>query len=129
MKLSAINDEGVEFELLDPFFRALLPAFAQRAEQIRIEPDDSGVRICYDSKCSSAPFDSSLHNYGAIAFSRILILSAMSIALEGSEQAGRFRVRYDQQVVPIDVAARRDASAWYLIFRPAWGTRRVRWRS
>ena len=119
-KLHAIDDEGVEFELLTPFFQALLPAFTNRAGEIRVEPDGSGVQLWYDGMCLSVPLNSSLHNYAAIAFSRILILSTMSIALEGSEQSGRFNVRFGQQVLPIDVTGRRDDKVWYLVFRPAW---------
>lgn len=119
-KLNAINNEGVEFDLLTPFFRALLPAFAVRAGEIRIEPDDSGIQISFGGKSLSVRIDSPLHNYGAIAFARILILAEMSIALEGTEQSGRVRVRFGQHLFPVDVVSRRDAKGWYLVFRPAW---------
>ena len=120
MKLNAINDEGVECELLAPLFRALLPAFTARAKEMRIESDDSIIRISYDGDSSTARFDSPLHNYGVIAFSRILILSKMNIALEAVEQSGRFRVRFGKQLLPIDVASQRDDKGWQLVFRPAW---------
>jgi hypothetical protein len=43
-KLIAITDAGVEFQLLNPFFEALLPAFESKADEIRVEPHESGVK-------------------------------------------------------------------------------------
>ena len=120
-KLNAINDEGFEFKLLTPFFEALLPAFRDRADEIRIEPVGSGLTVGCGGKSWPVPLDSSLHNYGWIAFTRILILSVMSISLKGVEQTGGFfRVRYGEQFIPVQVTSRRDDRAWYLILRPAW---------
>jgi hypothetical protein len=115
MEIHALNGAGAEFQLLTPFLEALLPAFEDRAYEIRIEPDASGLKLTYGHKSLSVPLPA---YYGAIAFSRILIISEMSIALEGAEQTGLFRVRYNQQVIPIHVTSRRDKEGWFLIFRP-----------
>jgi len=40
--------------------------------------------------------------------------------LEGAEQTGFFRLRYDDKFIPVQVIGRRDASNWVLTFRPAW---------
>jgi len=120
MRLNAVNDEGVEFKLLTPFFRALIPVFAEKPNEIRIEPGSSRMQVRWDDKSASFPLKSRLHGYAALAFSRILILSAMSIALEGVEQTGRLRVRYGKRFIPIRVKSRRDDNSWRLVFRPAW---------
>jgi hypothetical protein len=121
MKLYAIkNNAGDEFQLLTPFFKALLPAFEDKADEIRIEPVGAGLKLAYGHKSLSAPLPSSERNYAWVVFPRILILCEMSIALQGAEQSGRFRVRCDNRVLSIDVTSRRDKDGWYLIFRPAW---------
>jgi hypothetical protein len=120
MRLNAVNDEGAEFKLLAPFFRALMPVFAERPDEIRIESGGSRMQARWGDKNASLPLKSRLHGYAAIAFSRILILSAMDIALEGVEQTGRLRVRYGGRFIPIQVKSRRDDGSWHLVFRPAW---------
>jgi hypothetical protein len=117
-KLNAISNEGGEVPLLAPFFEALLPAFEDRADEIRIEPADLGLKLTYGDKTLSVPLPSSPRNYAMVAFPRILILAAMSIALENAEQTGIFKVRYNQQLIPIHVTSRRDSDGWFLIFRP-----------
>ena len=119
-KLNAVNDKNVESQLLAPFFEMLLPAFENRADEIRIESAGSELKVINNGDTSSAPLPTSPRGYAATAFSRILILAGMSIALEGAEQAGGFRVRYGQQFIPIQILSKRDDSGWYLIFRPAW---------
>jgi len=118
MKLHAVNNAGVEFQLLTPFFESLLPAFEAGAGEIRVQLAGSGLKLTYDDKDFSVPLPSSPYNYGVVAFSRILILSEMSLALEGTEQKGSFRVRYNQQLISIDVISRRDSEGWDMIFRP-----------
>jgi len=122
MKLYAINNAGDQFQLLTPFFEALLPAFEDRADEIRIEPVGAGLKLTYGDKSLSVPLPSSPHNYAWVVFPRILILCEMSIALEGAEQSGRFRVRCDNQFLTIDVTSKRDTDGGYLIFRPAWSS-------
>ena len=73
MTLNAIDDEGVEFQLLAPFFEALLPAFQDGANEIRIEPAGSELKITYHD-------DSSL-NFRQIFFGETLIARKME-ALE-----------------------------------------------
>src|ERR1017187_1773711 len=116
-RLNAITDEGGEVQLLAPFFEALLPAFEDRADEIRIEPADSGLKLTYGDKTLSVPLPSSTRNYAMVVFPRILILAGMSIALEDAEQTGTFKVRYNQQLMPIRVTSRRDSEGWFLIFR------------
>jgi type II secretory ATPase GspE/PulE/Tfp pilus assembly ATPase PilB-like protein len=117
MKLNAVNKEGTEFKLLAPFFEALLPAFEDGADEIRIEPAGSELKLTYGENSLSVPLPCLPRNYAAVAFSRILILSEMDIALEGVEQTGLFKVRYNQQLIPILVTSRRDSDRWFLIFR------------
>ena len=119
-KLNAINNEGNEFQLLAPFFEMLLPAFRERADEIRIEPAGSRLKIICDGNSSFLSLPDSPRNYAAIAFSRILILSEMSIALERAEQTGIFKVRYNQQIISVNVVSRRDDDGWFVIFRPEW---------
>jgi type II secretory ATPase GspE/PulE/Tfp pilus assembly ATPase PilB-like protein len=119
-KLNAINKKGSEFQLLAPFFEMLLPAFGERAAEIRIESADSKLKIIFNGNSSFVPLPDSPRNYGAVAFSRILILSEMSIALEEAEQTGVFKVRYNQQIISVNVVSRRDNNGWFLIFRPEW---------
>jgi type II secretory ATPase GspE/PulE/Tfp pilus assembly ATPase PilB-like protein len=119
-KLNAINNEGGEFQLLAPFFEMLLPAFTERADEIRIEPAGSKLKIICNGNSSFVPLPDSPRNYAAIAFSRILILSEMNIALEGAEQTGVFKVRYNRQIISVNVVSRRDDDGWFVIFRPEW---------
>ena len=122
--LNAVTDKGWEPRFLARFFRALAPMFADRPDEIRIEQRKSKLQVRWDGKNAFVPLKTSLHGYAADAFLRILILSGMSIALEGVEQTGKLRVRYGQQVVPIRVASRRDDGSWYLVFWPVWKLQR-----
>jgi type II secretory ATPase GspE/PulE/Tfp pilus assembly ATPase PilB-like protein len=123
-KLNAITDEGVEPELLAPFFEALLPAFEDGAEEIRVEPIDSGLKITYAGHGSSVPLPSSPRNYAWVAFPRILILSGLSISLKEVEQSGQLRVRFNQQLMTIQVVSWRDSDRWFLVFRSNTGPKR-----
>lgn len=116
--LNAINDEGNAIPLLASYFEALVPAFETGADEIRIEPAESGLRLNFQGKSLSVQLPDSPRNYATVVFPRILILAGMSIALEGAEQTGTFRARYNQQVIQIHVTSYRDDSKWYLIFRP-----------
>jgi len=120
VRLDAVNDEGVEFKLLAPFFRALIPVFAERPYEIWIEPGRSRMQVRWDDKSASLPLKSRMRGYAAIAFSRILILSTMSIALKGVQQTGKLRVRYGERFIPVRVKSRRDDRNWHLVFRPEW---------
>lgn len=122
MKLNAVNEEGVEFPLLTPFFEALWPAFEDHADEIRIEPADSGLKLTYGGNTVPVPLPDVPHYYPMVAFPRILILSGLIIALEGAEQTGQFRVRYGQEFLTVQVTSRRDTTGWFLIFRPSWKT-------
>jgi hypothetical protein len=119
-KLIAVNDAGVEFQLLTPFFEAILPAFESKADEIRVEPHRSGLRVTCCDEGLVVPLPRSPRNYAAMAFPRILILAKMSIALEGAEQSGSFRLRYDDRFIAVHVLGRRDPDKWVLTFRPVW---------
>jgi len=118
MTLNAIKDEGNGVELLAPYFEALLPAFEAGADEIRIEPGSPGLKLTFDGRSLTVPLPDSPPYYAMQVFSRILILAGMSIALEGAEQTGIFRARFNRQVLQIHVTSYRDDSKWYLIFRP-----------
>jgi hypothetical protein len=118
MTLNAINDEGNGIELLAPYFEALLPAFEAGADEIRIEPDRLGLNLTLGGRSLTVPLPDSPRNYAMVVFPRILILAGMSIALEGAEQTGIFRAKYNQKVIQIHVTSYRDDSKWYLIFQP-----------
>lgn len=118
MTLNAINDTGNAIALLAPFFEALLPAFEAAANEIRIEPAGSGLKLAYGGKSLIVPLPDSPPNYAMIVFPRILILSGMSMALEGAEQTGKFEARCDQRLIGIHVTSCRNDDKWFLIFRP-----------
>ena len=118
MTLNAINNEGNSIPLLAPYFDALLPAFEAGADEIRIEPGRPGLKLTFGGRSLTVPLLDSPRNYAMVVFPRILILAGMSIALEGAEQTGTFRARYNQQEMQIHVTSYRDDSKWYLVFRP-----------
>jgi len=118
MTINAINDEGNGIELLAPYFEAILPAFEAGADEIRIEPGNPGLKLTFGGRSLTVPLPDSPRNYAMVVFPRILILAGMSIGLEGAEQTGIFRARYNQQDMQINVTSYRDNSKWYLIFRP-----------
>ena len=116
-KLYAITDRGNEFELLTPFFEALLLIFDEGAKEMRIEPNDTGWKVTYSGKSLLLSLPDDRQGYGLIVVSRIQILSNLSISLEDVEQTGVFKVRYNDRILPINVTCRRGKKGWFLFFK------------
>jgi hypothetical protein len=118
-KFYVLTDRGNEFELITPFFEALLPIFEDGAKEMRIEPDGTGLKVAYNGKTSFVPLPDSGINYALVVLARIQILSYLSIALEDEEQTGVFKVRYNDRIIPINVICMRmrDNARWFLIFK------------
>ena len=116
-KFHAISDRGNELELLTPFFEALLPVFEEGTNEMRIEPDGTGLRVTYNGSSILVPLPDDPPNYAMVVFPRIQILANLSISLEDTEQTGVFKVRYNDKILPITVTCRRSRKGWYLIFK------------
>jgi len=111
-------------KLLAPFFEALKPAFDDKVDEIKIEQMESSINITYSGKSLSVPLSPQL-GYPAIAFLRIRVLcgkSGMNLNPNEPNQTGTFRVRYNEELVPVEVASKSnfEGNREILMFRPVW---------
>jgi hypothetical protein len=120
--LHAINDQGAEVlgNLLAQFFEALVPAFRDKADEIQIERMEAGAKITYNGKSVSVSLTSQ-RGYPAIAFSRIRILSGLTINSDGPRQTGKFRVQYNDEFIPVNVSMHTENDKREIMtLQPAW---------
>lgn len=121
--LHAVKEDGTKvlLNLLTSFFRTLLPAFADQAEEIRIgvPSNEENIRADYKREGKTFKLDFDEEYQHLVATSRIKILAGLSIA-DKERQTGQIFVQFAGRKLTNEVETSRPDKCENLILRPRW---------
>jgi len=123
-QIHAIDEDGnpVLEALLDPFFRMLLPAFRDKADQIEIRSnlETGDVQATYLKGSQRVPIAAPKDFQPFVVSSRIRILAGLAISPGVKKQAGRLHLSFTQNPMSLDVEVGVGNNIETVRLRPLW---------